>query len=101
MQTIRPLGGPLTADHRTATAHKEAHTFYQTACPERCDSADKRAAQLLITPARFLAAARRDQRIEAIAATLLTTPDLVRLYIQSLPVEDWLRMRALVGLDPY
>lgn len=102
MQQIRPLGGPLhTADNRTAHIHAQAHLFYRTACPTGCESADRRAAQILITPRNFLTAALRDHRIEVIAADLWVTPDLVRTYIRNLPVEDWLRMRQLVGHDPY
>jgi hypothetical protein len=102
MQQTRPLGGPLyTAEHRTAAVHAEAHTFFRTACPTGCDSANRRTAQLLITPVNFLAAARHDHRIEVIAAALWVTPDLVETYIRALPVEDWLRMRQLVGHDPY
>lgn len=101
MTQIRPLGGPLTAEHRTATAHTEAHAFYNTTCPVNCGSADRRAAELLITPARFLSAAKQDHRIESIAHSLYVTPDLVIIYIQNLDVEDWLRMRTLIGHDPY
>lgn len=101
MMQIRPLGGPLTAEHRTAAVHADAHAFFNTACPVRCGSADRRAAQELITPARFLSTALHDHRIESIAANLWVTPDLVIKYIQNLSVEDWLRMRNLIGHDPY
>lgn len=102
MPHTRPLGGPLhTADHRTARVHAEAHEFFRTACPTNCDSADRRTAQLLITPRNFLNAARQDHRVEVIAAALWVTPNLVHTYIRSLPIEDWLRMRQLVGHDPY
>jgi hypothetical protein len=75
--------------------------FFRTACPTNCDSADRRTAQLLITPKNFLNSAKRDPRVETIAADLWVTPDLVRTYIRTLPMEDWLRMRRLVGHDPY
>jgi len=95
-------GGPLyTAEHRTAEAHAGAHAFYRTTCADGCAGADRRAAALLITPRAFLTAARADHRIVAIADTLYVTAALVETYIRTLPVEDWLRMRALVGHDPY
>ncbi|MEO5317647.1 hypothetical protein PV761_03500 [Arthrobacter sp. CC3] len=101
MLDTRPLGGPLTtAEHRTARAHAQAHTFYRTDCPTRCESADRRAAHLLITPRTFLAAARIDPSLDTIAALLHVTRPVVDAYVRSLPVEDWLRMLALVGGEP-
>ena len=101
MFDTRPLGGPLTtAEHRTAHAHAQAHTFYQTTCPTRCDSADRRAAQILITPRNFLNAARVNPSLDSIAALLGVTRPTVDTYVRSLPMEDWLRMLALVGGEP-
>lgn len=102
MLDTRPLGGPLyTAENRTEAVHAEAHRFYRNTCADGCAAADRRTAQLLITPRNFLTAAQRDHRIVSIAETLWVTPALVDIYIRSLPVEDWLRMRTLVGHDPY
>lgn len=98
----RPQGGPLyTAEHRTAAVHRDAHTFYRTTCPDGCAATDRRTAQLLITPRNFLTAARRDHSITAIAEALWVTPAIVETYIRTLPMDDWLRMRNLVGHDPY
>jgi len=102
MQQTRPLGGLLyTADQRTAAVHTEAHKFYKTTCADGCATADRRTAALLITPRNFLTAALRDHRIESIAEALWVTPAIVETYIRTLPMEDWLRMRNLVGHDPY
>lgn len=101
MLDARPLGGPLyTAEQRTAAVHADAHRFYRNTCADGCKTADRRTAKLLITPRNFLTAARRDHRIESIAEDLWVTPAIVETYIRTLSVEDWLRMRNLVGHDP-
>lgn len=102
MLDTKAPGGPLhSAEHRTAAVHTQAHTFYRTACPDGCHTADRRAAHQLITPRNFLTAAQRDHSITAIAGALWVTPAIVETYIRTLPVEDWLRMRNLIGHDPY
>jgi hypothetical protein len=102
MLDVRPLGGPLyTAENRTAAVHAEAHGFYRTTCADGCAAADRRTAALLITPRNFLTAAKRDPRIVSIAEALWVTQAVVDTYIRALPMEDWLRMRNLVGHDPY
>lgn len=102
MLDVRPLGGPLyTAEQRTEAVHRDAHKFYRNTCADGCAAADRRTAELLITPKNFLTAARRDHRITSIAEDLWVTPAIVDTYIRTLPIEDWLRMRTLVGNEPY
>lgn len=83
--------------HQLQKDHHESHTYYGTACPNRCDLADKRTAKLTITPRRFLGAALIDHRPAAIAQQLNTTPAVVQAYLDSLPKEEWRALARLTG----
>lgn len=77
--------------------HHTSHTYYRTTCPDRCDLADKRTAQLTITPRAFLGAALIDHRHTAIAQTLGTTPAVVQAFIDNLPEEEFRALARLTG----
>lgn len=93
-----PLGGLHGNSHdRASQMHERGHSYYGTACPDRCAKVDAWAARRLITPRAMLDAARPEHRIEAIAATLRVTPEIVRAYIASLDVDELMIMQRLVG----
>ena len=79
------------------TAHRNAHDYYNTTCPDRCDLANKRTARLTITPRTFLGAAIIDHRVSSIADHLDTTPAVVQAFIDNLPPEEFRALARLTG----
>lgn len=79
--------------------HQRGHWFYRTQCPDKCELADRWAAQRLIHPKALLAAARRDSTINGVAERLGATPGIISAYVDSLNREDWIIMTSLIGRE--
>jgi hypothetical protein len=100
MLEVTPLGGLQEIGHdRASHMHKRGHTYYRTACPNRCQQADEWAARRLITPRTVIAAVRHAQCVEGVAEVLRVSPAMVRAYFASLPADEWAAMHRLVGRE--
>jgi hypothetical protein len=103
MLELKPMGGLHTTnigEIRTNAIngmHQRGHDFYGTQCPDKCELADRWAAQRLIHPRALLTAARVDGTIATVAKRLGATPGIITAYVDSLSREDWIIMTSLIG----